>query len=99
MKKTVIHERFKCEECGERLETKNCLTNHMISEHKQPGEVFKCGDCNFSTSRKMGVMIHKSRKHDAIDILLSFIDLVWDCTIVTYKRKTPNKTITMGQHQ
>ena len=51
------------------MDTKNCLSNHMIGEHKQPGEVFKCGDCDFSTSRKTGLRIHKSKKHDAIEQL------------------------------
>ena len=43
------------------------LSNHMISEHKQPGDIFKCGDCDFSTSRKTGLKIHKSKKHDVIE--------------------------------
>ena len=41
----------------------------MISEHKQPGEVFKCDDCDFSTSRRTGLKIHKSKKHDVIEQL------------------------------
>ena len=67
MKKTVIHERFKCEECGERLETKNCLTNHMISEHKQPGELVKCDNIDFFTLKKAGLKIQKSKKHYIIE--------------------------------
>ena len=50
-------------------DTKNCLTNHMISEHKQPCEVFKCDACEFETSRKMGLTIHMSKKHDVIEQL------------------------------
>ena len=69
VKKPVTHDRFKCEQCEKRLDTKNCLTNHMISEHKQPGEVFKCDACEFETSRKMGLTIHMSKKHDVIEQL------------------------------
>ena len=52
-----------------KLETKNCLTNHMISEHNRPGEVFKCDACEFEISRKPGLKIHKSKKHDVIEQL------------------------------
>ena len=69
VKKPVTHDRFKCEQCEKRLDTKNCLTNHMISEHKHPGEVFKCDACEFETSRKTGLTIHMSKKHDVIEQL------------------------------
>ena len=63
-KKPVTHYRFKCDECGERLDTKNYLTNHMISEHNHEGDIFNCDVCDFSTSRKVGLTIHKSKKHN-----------------------------------
>ena len=65
----MTHDRFKCEQCEEKLETQNCLTNHMISEHSRQGEVFKCDACEFETSRKPGLKIHKSKKHDVIEQL------------------------------
>ena len=68
-KKPVTHDRFKCEQCDKRLDTKNCLTNHMISEHNQPGDVFRCDSCEFKTSRKTGLKIHISKKHDVIEQL------------------------------
>ena len=57
-KKPVTHDRFKCEQCDERLHTKNCLLNHMISEHNQPSDVLECDYCKFKTSRKTGLKIH-----------------------------------------
>ena len=69
MKKTVTHEIFKGEECGERLDTKNCLTNQMISDHNQPWEVLKSDACDFLTSIKTGLKIHKSKKHYVIEQL------------------------------
>ena len=60
---------FKCEHCEERLDTRNCITNHMISKHNQPGEVFKCDGCEFETSRKTGLKIQMSKKHDVIEKL------------------------------
>ena len=51
-KQPVTHDRFKCEQCDERLDTKNCLLNHMISEHNQPGDVLECDYCEFKTSRR-----------------------------------------------
>ena len=68
-KKPVTHDRFKCEQCDERLDTKNCLLNHMISEHNQPGDVLECDYCEFKTSRKTGLKIHISKKHDVIEQL------------------------------
>ena len=41
----------------------------MISEHNQPWEVFKCDGCEFETSRKTGLKIHMSKKHDVIEQL------------------------------
>ena len=68
-KKTVTHDRFKCQQCGEKLDTKNCLSNHMISEHEAEGEIFTCDICDFSTSRKVSLQIHISRKHENIEQL------------------------------
>ena len=65
-KKAVTHDRFKCSECGERLDNKNYLTNHMIREHNQDGEVFTGDTCDFSASRKVGLWIHKSKKYNGI---------------------------------
>ena len=59
----MTHDRFKCDECGERLDTNNYLINHMISEHDHEGDTFNCDVCDFSTSRKVGLTIHKSKKH------------------------------------
>ena len=69
VKKHVTHDRFKCEQCKERLDTRNCLTNDMISEHNQPGEVFKCDGCKFENSRTTGLKIHMSKKDDVIEQL------------------------------
>ena len=69
VKKAGTHERFKCGQCEERLDTRNCLTNHMISDHNQPGEVFKCDACEFETSRKTILKIHMSKKHGVIEQL------------------------------
>ena len=38
--KHVTHDRFKCEQCGEKLDNQNYITNHMISKHKEPGKIF-----------------------------------------------------------
>ena len=68
-KKTVNHDRFKCPQCDEKLDTQNCLSNHMISEHEEEGDIFGCDICDFSTSRKTGLQIHTSRKHQNIEKL------------------------------
>ena len=65
-KKSVTNDRFKFNECGERLDTKNYLTNHMISEDNHEGDILNCYVCNFPTSRKVGLSIHKSKKHNQI---------------------------------
>ena len=61
VKKTVTHERFRCEECGERLDTKKCLTNHMISEHKQPGEVLNVMIVTFQLQEKRALRFTSPR--------------------------------------
>ena len=43
---------FKCEQCEERLDTRNCLTNHMISEHNQPGEFLNVMAVNMKIKKK-----------------------------------------------
>ena len=63
-KKHVTHDRFKCEQCEKRLDTKNCLTNHMISEHKQPDEVFKCDACKFDYYKKAEIKVHIIDEHE-----------------------------------
>ena len=68
-KKPVTYDKYKCEQCGKRLNTKNYLTNHMISDHKQPGEVFKCDACDFTISRRTGLKIQTSNKLDVMEHL------------------------------
>ena len=68
-KRNVTHDRFKCDQCGEKLDTQNCLTNHKIIEHEAPGEIFNCDICDFLTSRKNGIQIHISIKHQHIEQL------------------------------
>ena len=41
----------------------------MISEHQHKGEIFNCDICDFSTSRKVGLGIHKSKIHNGIEQL------------------------------
>ena len=68
-KNPVTHDRFKCEQCGEKLDTKNCLTTHMISKHNEPGEIFTCDLCEFTTSRRVSLNIHTSMTHKVIEQL------------------------------
>ena len=65
-KKPVKHERFKCDTCGENLDTKNYLTNHMISKINHPGEILTCQLCEFMTARKTCLTMHISNKHKEI---------------------------------
>ena len=67
--KHVTHDRFKCEQCGEKLDNQNYLTNHMIRKHKEPGTILSCDICDFTTSRKISLNIHTSKKHKVIEQL------------------------------
>ena len=68
-KKPVTHYRFKCNTCGEKLDTKNYLTNHMIGKINHPGEILTCQLCEFMTSRKTCLTMHISIKHKEIEQL------------------------------
>ena len=68
-KKHAAHNRFKCAQCDEKLDIKNCPTNHNIFEHGAYGEVFNCDICDFSTSREIRIQAHTSRRHQQIEQL------------------------------
>ena len=68
-KKPVKHERFKCDTCGENLDTKNYLTNHMISKINHPSEILTCQLCEFMTTRKTCLNMHISNTHKEIEQL------------------------------
>ena len=78
--KPVTHERFKCNICGENLDTKNCQTNHMICQHNHPGEVLSCDICEFMTSREVCLNMHVSKRHKDIDEkeLYHYAEAYWE---------------------